>query len=470
MKNWILFLGLLGLLFSCNKNDNETSTVTDIVGTVIDATTDQPVAEVTLTILENGPSVTTNANGSFTFSKNMLTNVEEIDINGSREIAISMVHSEYHPKEINLVLNDTTDLRIEMSSKNALVYAYQQPVQLNDGISTGTLNEVNLDSLLIQNMMNKLYGKSFKEFHSILIYKSGKLVVEEYYFGNNDTIQFENGIKVDHTPARIQWSRKEKHYIASVNKSLTSSLIGIALDQNKVALTDKIATYLPQYSEYFTDANKASVDFEDCLTMTAGFKWDEWSSNDLTLLWKSSDFGDFVLSRKNLGPQSEWRYNSALPNLMLKAVDEMVDGNVRDWADNNFYKKLGITDYRWQSQPDGYPEGAARMYMRPRDMLKVGITYLDGGKWNGEQVIPASWVDACFKSKVPTGDYSYYFWLRQLNGVKYLSADGDGGNYINIFPEQQMVVVFTQGLYLQCPSYLNQANDLMKNYIFPAVN
>ena len=237
-----------------------------------------------------------------------------------------------------------------------------------------------------------------------------------------------------------------------------------------MALTDNISTYLPQYSNYFSDQNKSSLDFEDCLTMTAGFTWDEWGSNDLELLWKSDEFGDFLLSRNNLGAQSEWRYNSALPNLLLKAVDELVDGNVREWADNNFYKKLGITDYNWQSQPDGYPEGAARMFIRPRDMLKVGITYLNGGQWNGEQVIPASWVAACFEPQVPTDDYSYYFWIRKLDGVTYLSADCDGGNYINIFPEQDMVVVFTQGLYLKWPTYVNQADDMMKNYILPAVN
>lgn len=468
------FLIVLGLLSCCSKSDNDNNnediiTNGNLVGTVIDATSGLPIAGATLSILENGPSVVTDAKGGFIFYKDNLAGVEKIDINGTEKIAISISNPNYYPKEINIALNSKPDLKIKMSSKTSSTYDFHQPVQLNDGITTGTFKAAKLDSLLIKNMMDKLYGASYKEVHSLLIYKAGKLVVEEYYFGNNDTIQFENGIKVDKTPAHIQWSRNEKHYVASVNKSLTSSLIGIALDQNNVAVTDKISKYLPQYSDYFTDPNKASLNFEDCLTMRAGFKWDEWGSNDLTLLWQSKEFGDFVLSRNNLGPKSEWRYNSALPNLMLKAVDEMVGGNVRDWADKNFYQKLGITDYKWQSQPDGYPEGAARMYLRPRDMLKIGITYLNGGKWNGTQVIPANWVANCFESKVPSGDYSYYFWLRQLDGLKYLSADGDGGNYINIFPDQQMVIVFTQGLYLQHPSYVNQANDMMKNYIFPAM-
>lgn len=468
IKTTFYILGLSILFACCNSNDDQLKF--PVFGSVIDASNEMPIAGVTITVLENGPSVVTDVNGTFNFTKVDLAEIEELSVNGVSAIGVSIIHPDYHPKEINLTVNRGASSIIKISSNEATTYSYSQPVQLNDGLITGTLEEANLDPQLIQDMMDNLYGDTYKEVHSVLIYKSGKLVVEEYYFGNNDTIQFENGIKVDKTPAPIQWSRTEKHYVASVNKALTSSIIGIALDQNNVAVTDKISTYLPQYSTYFSDRNKGLLDFEDCLTMTAGFKWDEWNSNDLELLWKSNEFGDFLLSRNNFGAQFEWRYNSALPNLMLKAVDEMVEGNVRDWAHQNFYQKLGITDYNWQYQPDGYPEGAARMFIRPRDMLKVGVTYLNGGQWNGEQVIPESWVNACFKPYVVNGDYSYYFWLRKAGGVPYLSADGDGGNYINIFPEQDMVIVFTQGLYLQWPTYVNQAYDMMKNYILPAIN
>jgi CubicO group peptidase (beta-lactamase class C family) len=104
-------------------------------------------------------------------------------------------------------------------------------------------------------------------------------------------------------------------------------------------------------------------------------------------------------------------------------------------------------------------------------MLKVGITYLNNGVWNNEQLIPVNWVENVSKVQVATfaGDYSYFFWHRQINGVSYISADGDGGQYINIFPEQNMVIVMTQGNYLEWPLYVNQADDIMGNYILPAV-
>ncbi len=438
-------------------------------GQIINAYTKEPVAGALVKIVEEGPSVETDENGQFKFSNEDISSVEEIDNNGSNDLAVFISQDDYHPREANLSMDENAVLAL--SPKDVPVYFYNQPVQLNDGIATAELTEVDMDRQFIQNLMDELYRDQFNEVHSVLIYKNGHLVVEEYFYGNHDTIQFENGVIVDRTPDPIQWTRTEPHYVASVNKALTSTLVGIAMDQNKVSLDDEIAAFLPEYSSYFEDENKSSLTFRDCLTMQAGFVWDEWGSTDLKTLWKSPDFADYVLSRDNMGAQSEWRYNSAIPNLMLKAVDDMVEGDVRDWANDNFYGKLGIEDFNWQSQPDGYPEGAARMYLRPRDMLKIGITYLDEGQWQGEQVIPAQWVSDCFETQVapPDGDYSYYFWLREINGVRFLSADGDGGNYINVFPEQDMVIVFTQGLYLQWPTYVNQANDMMSRFILPAV-
>ncbi|MCX2982099.1 class C beta-lactamase-related serine hydrolase [Halieaceae bacterium IMCC14734] len=268
-----------------------------------------------------------------------------------------------------------------------------------------------------------------------------------------------------------QWGRTDKHYIASVNKALTSTIAGMVLAEYGLQVDDPIAPLLHEYSSYFADPAKAGLTLRQLLNMQSGFVWNEWSSNDLALLWKSTDFTEFLLERSNAGPGSSWVYNSAGPNMLLKALDGVVDGGIRSWADANYYAKLGITDYEWQSQPDGTPEGAARMLLRPRDMLKVGIAYLNKGVWNDEQVIPVDWVNKVSNVEVVSGagSYSYYFWHRSLNGINYISADGDGGQYINIFPEQNMVIVMTQGNYLEWPLYVNQADSIMGIYVLPAV-
>jgi CubicO group peptidase (beta-lactamase class C family) len=305
----------------------------------------------------------------------------------------------------------------------------------------------------------------------LLIYKDGALILEEYNIGNDDFIRFEDNIARDSSRPAKQWTRTDKHYIASVNKALTATVTGIALAEYGLQVDDKISVLLHEKSIHFAEPNKAALSIHHMLTMQLGFTWDEWSSNDLALLWKSDDFTEFLLSRDNAGPGSAWVYNSASPNMLLRALDNTVDGGIRDWAHTHFYSKLGITDYDWVSQPDGIPEGAARMHMRPRDMLKVGITYLDNGVWNNEQLIPVNWVENVSKVQVATfaGHYSYFFWHRKINGVPYISADGDGGQYINIFPEENMVIVMTQGNYGEWPLYVNQADNIMGSYILPAV-
>ena len=115
---------------------------------------------------------------------------------------------------------------------------YQVPVQLDDGINTGPLTAAGFNlqpikALLYKARMNECRqdaaqgnNRGYQELHSLLVYKDGLLVLEEYFFGNNDNIQCENNITRDRTPPPVQWNRDKKHYIASVNKALTATVTG----------------------------------------------------------------------------------------------------------------------------------------------------------------------------------------------------------------------------------------------------
>ncbi len=455
--------------FCCGSDETETP-VYEIEFLVVNEITGLPVKDAKIKLLEEGRTVKTSKAGVAGFTLKDLAGKTIQSITDSVAYAFSIIHPDFRPREINATIGLKT---IKLIQDSTGTYNYQKPVQFDDGLDVGTLSQAGFDITKMQSLMDKIATPGYRDLHSILIYKDGKLVLEEYYYGNNDTINFEGGVSRDKRPAPIWWTRNQKHYIASVNKALTSTLTGIVLDKYELTTAAYLKDYLPEYASYFEgDVNKSKVTFHHALNMTLGFQWNEWGSSDLALLWKSEDFADFLLSRNNTGPGPIWYYNSASPNVILKCLENIVDEPIRGWAQENFYGKLGITDYTWQYQPDGYPEGAARMYLRPRDMLKIGITYLDKGKWRGEQVVPEAWVEKCFvvQKFTDSGKYSHFFWLRNLSEVSYLSADGDGGNFINVFPDQNMVIVFTQGNYLQWPLYVNQANDIMENYIFPSLD
>lgn len=464
-----IMIGIVSFLCCCCNSDETEAPDYEIEFLIVSEITGLPVKGAQIKLLEEGRTVKTAKSGVAGFTLEDLEGASIQAITDSVAFAFSIIHPDFRPREINASLGIKT---VALLPDSTGTYTYQKPVQFDDGLAVGTLLDAGFDTSHIQNLMKKIATPGYRDLHSILIYKDGKLVLEEYYYGNHDTINFEGGVLRDKRPAPIWWTRNEKHYIASVNKALTSTLTGIVLDKHELSTAAYLKDYLPEYAPYFEgNTNKSNVTFHHALNMTLGFQWDEWGSNDLALLWKSGDFADFLLGRNNNGPGTTWYYNSASPNVILKALENIVDEPIRGWAHENFYGKLGITDYTWQYQPDGYPEGAARMYLRPRDMLKIGITYLDRGKWKGEQVIPEAWVEKCMQVQQNTssGKYSHFFWIRTLNEITYLSADGDGGNYINIFPDQNMVVVITQGNYLQWPLYVNQANNMMGNYIFPAL-
>ncbi len=326
-------------------------------------------------------------------------------------------------------------------------------------------NEAVLQQLLSQIQHNT--APEYQQLHSLLLYKSGALVVELYQKGNNDFINFEQGIKLVKGQQDFVWTAEQPHYVASVSKAVTATLTGIALKQTGWTVDTTLAQLLPQHPAIKADPVKASISLHQLLSMQAGFVWNEWAGDDLVKLWQQQNFVNYLLQQPNTGPGKSWAYNSALPNLLLQLIQPELKQPLQLWAKQQLFDKLGFSQYRWETQPDGIPEGSARLWLRPRDMLKLGILYLQQGQWQGEQLLPEGWVQQMTSRQAtsPAGDYGYYFWLRQQDGVTYYTAEGDGGQYIVVFPTLDMVLVLTQGNYLQWPLYKNQAEQIIRHLI-----
>ena len=311
----------------------------------------------------------------------------------------------------------------------------------------------------------------FKDVHSILVYRGGKLVHEDYFTGTSDHIDFEGGIRRISGP-EVAWGPDRPHYVASVTKAVTGILTGIALEELGLTEQALVRDLLPPDLTTLLKGKAWSLTLHDLLSMTAGFHWDEWTGDDLVKLWQSHDFARTLFAKENMGAGAEWRYNSALPNLVLRILEYQLGQSLDIWADKRFFQPLGIRNYSWTRQPTGTPEGSARLHLTPRDMMKIGITVLEQGKWRGKRIIPAAWVAKMTGPQATLSPeeagYGYYFWLREMAGKPYISADGDGGQQINIFPDDDVVVVMTQGNYGEWPLYMEQAEAMMRDYILPA--
>jgi hypothetical protein len=388
--------------------------------------------------------------------------------------AVSCENASYKTREVNVIDSGTNEIRMVPASSTT--YYYFPPVQLNDGISTGTVKGASMSQSLMEAAGAKVLNKvSCHDIRSILVYKNNALVFEDYFYANNDTINFENNI-ARVSLGSVQWTRTMKCYVASATKAITSTVVGIALDKKGLTADEKISTYLPTYAAMFT-GQKANLTLKHCLNMESGLNWNEWGGPDLNNMWNVSDtdFTQFVLNHgMSAAPGTQWVYCSGLPNVELHVVQNMMQDSAAKFIRQNLLEPLGITDVKWETQHGGgkLPEGAARLFIMPRDMMKWGITCLDSGKWQGKQVIPAAWLATCRQAQY-NGNYSQHFWVKSYTygakTVPQFSAEGDGGNYICIFPTLSLVVVFTGGLYLESPTYDNQIRDILVNFILPAV-
>lgn len=350
------------------------------------------------------------------------------------------------------------------SSSSNFGYTYRVPDQINDGWTVGDLSATSVDVDLIENMISSIKRGESKQIHSVLIVLGGELVLEEYFY---------------------DYDRNMNHRIASITKSFTSALIGIAMDQGLISSVDQpLFSFFPEYSHLNNNA-KNNITLYHVLTMTAGLKWDEWTypysstQNDHYKLRNSNDWYGFVLSRNSIfSPGDVFVYNSGL-SMLLGGIIANTSGMTADvFAETHLFGPLGIDSYEWWQGPKGEIHTSDGLYIKPRDMAKLGQLYIDKGTWNGTRVISEEWVNESTARHLTFDDTSYYlgygyqwWWFSfEVNGTIYetYTAFGAGVEYIFVFDELDMVVVFTaaENKPERGPG---TAYSYTKDYVLPAV-
>ena len=359
----------------------------------------------------------------------------------------------------------TTDInRLEMFPREALFhnpdeYKYQQPIDINDGLKTGHLKDEFKNSESIINMVKETIKGDFPDVHSILIYKNNKLVLEEYFYGYNKD-----------TP----------HQLRSATKSFISGIVGIAVDKGFIqSETNKILPYFKsKYPEIDNlDDRKNEATIENFLMYRHGLDCEDGNQdskgNELSMM-NSEDWVKYTLDLPMVtepGKTSSYCTGCALT---LGSLVEIVTGNnIEDFARKNLFAPLGISNYKWTFEPNkSSMTNFSQLKLTPRDLVKLAKMYKDGGQWKGEQILSENWVNKTFT--MDNGDYGYLWYEKYFNidGKRYNSyqASGNGGQKINIWPELDMITVFTGGNYNSYQLYGKSTppNRMIPNYILKA--
>jgi CubicO group peptidase (beta-lactamase class C family) len=266
--------------------------------------------------------------------------------------------------------------------------------------------------------------------HSLLIVRNGYIVAEAYFY---------------------PYDGKQPHDLASVTKSITGTLIGLAIEQGKIkSVQQPFLELFPGRVVANPEARKNQITIDSLLTMSSGL--DCKASPREPTLWemhKTANWGQFMLDLPMVGdPGSKFTYCSGGMHLLSTAISKTTGKPELALARQRLFGPLGIREAIWPVDPQGANHGFGNLHLLPRDMAKLGLLFLNRGKWEGKQIVPADWVALATRSQIKTGnvrDYGYGWWVPAAGNAVSFEASGRGGQQISILPSKNAIIVFNGG-------------------------
>ena len=322
---------------------------------------------------------------------------------------------------------------------------------------------------LLDSMHTKIETEAYRNIHSVLIQQSGQLKYEAYFGG---------------------YTADSLHDTRSAFKAITSLLTGIALDKGYLKTLDTpLLQFFPDFEP--ADLRKNQITLRHLIEMKGGFEADEFYGIGPDAEAAMSETDDWVAFSLNLpmkdDPGLNFSYTSCEPLLLGAAITKAADQSIMEFSKKHLFDPLDITDYRWTISPDGYGMTAGSFFMKPRDMIKIGELVLREGAWGEESIISTPWIHTSTRcltpidysftrysrmdnAQVQTSRYGYYWYKERLRyqgiDTDVLFASGNGGQYIMILKDWDMIVVFTGGNYGSWRGKL--PFEILLKYILPS--
>ena len=250
---------------------------------------------------------------------------------------------------------------------------------------------------------------------------------------------------------------REVHTLQSVTKSVTSTLIGIAIRQGYIAGVDvPLFDLLTDYDVGAVDPRVRDATLEDLLTMRLGIEWHENDrplddTNTTLQLEKSAHWVEFTLRQPaDADPGTRWVYNSGASHLMSAILLQATGRSTAEFADEVLFGPLGIRDYHWKTDPQGLQDTEGGLYLAAEDLARIGLLYLQDGVWDGSRILPEGWVAAATARQVEdvapdnpnwNWGYGYQWWRLDARGRAVWAGLGFGGQNLIVMPDLGLVGV-----------------------------
>ncbi|MCB8928138.1 MAG: serine hydrolase [Ardenticatenaceae bacterium] len=296
-----------------------------------------------------------------------------------------------------------------------------------------TPQEQDLDPELVAELYYN--ASQMENIYSLLIFKNGYLIAEDYFNGGSATQQVN---------------------IHSVTKSINSALVGLALEEGCLtSLDQKMFEFFPEFEGRLRDSRKRDITIRQMLQMRAGYPWEEATAEGTELLFTGFHTADLVNVPLAYDPGSDAAYSNLTAHLLGLIVARACDTDLKTFADEHLFGPLGIKEGFWQVDWDGDYLGYSDIELSAHDLAKFGQMYLNDGQYNGTQVVPAEWVHDSLKMysedmwTVRVGRnwddnaYGYQWWSIRAGEYRYNLAWGHGGQQIVLIDDLDMMIVVT---------------------------
>jgi CubicO group peptidase (beta-lactamase class C family) len=307
-----------------------------------------------------------------------------------------------------------------------------EPARLEDGWEIARPDEVGLESAAVEALYRRFYSRS--EFHNataLLVVRDGKLVAEGYTRAPAD-------------PLAIR-------HVQSITKSVTSLVFGTLHDDGTFPdLDERLSDILPA-SAFTGDPRAREITLRQLLTMSSGVELDNHNFATRLLMGRPRGQERVILARPFYAdPGREFFYRDADPQLLSYAVEARTGRTLETIAAERLFAPLGIRAHYWEHNIDGVTLGAHALWLRARDLARIGQLALDEGVWRGERIVSADWIRRSTTTQIAPGSrdpaaagfgYGFYWWT--LPELAAFAAWGHGGQYILVMPKERLVAVLT---------------------------
>ena len=286
-----------------------------------------------------------------------------------------------------------------------------------------------VDSQVLATAVDQVFQKHLGV-HSLLVIRHGYAVLDAFFYPYNSSVP---------------------HDLASVTKSITSILTGIAVARGLIRLDQPVLPLFPQEQPSDPDPQKRRITVANLIRMESGLDCGYApGEQELEQMKRSPDWVRFALALPmKYDPGTHSSYCSPGYHLLGSAIAAAARESEADFARHNLFEPLGIRDVVWASDPQGRTHGWGDSHLYPEDIAKLGYLYLHGGQWNGKQIVPREWVE--MSTTPPAGQrggagaFGYAWYGTNGSNGRQFGGTGRGGQSVVVWPDLDTIVVVTAG-------------------------